>query len=193
LTRNWCSRRYVLCVENSVAFLLADSTKDILLVPERIGLHSVERDFGTTRSTLCDDTCWVNFFRAQVSAMLIQLAMTDLRLRPDIRRLKSGASCTLFGSDDQGCVEADLTNMIAKVKRMGDLLSRREEQLVFQENEPSVIAPFHYLAHCFAQIEWDEKRENTVLFQGVISSLVSLPSQREHRLQQRNKPRSLPN
>jgi hypothetical protein len=114
-----CSRGCILCVEISVTILLADSTEEILLVLEPIGSHSVERHFGTTRSTLSDDVRWVSFFKAQVSAMLLQMAMTDLGLRPDIRRLKSGAICTLFGSDDQGCVEADLTNMIAKVKRMG--------------------------------------------------------------------------
>jgi hypothetical protein len=87
-----------------VAIILAENTEDMLLALERIGSHSVECHFGTTRSTLSGDTRRDSFFKAQVKAVLIQRTMADLSLPPCIRRFKSDPGCTLFGRGDQGSV-----------------------------------------------------------------------------------------
>jgi hypothetical protein len=154
-TKNMCRRASNLCMEIGYAILTAKSTEDLLLAIQRIGSHDCVCHFGTTRSTLRGDTRWTSFFTAQVNAVLIHRAMTDLGLHPYIRRLRSVADCTLLGPD-HGTVDVRFEHMLHKIDQIVGFLVGWQSHLA-RANCESLIQPFRGLARRFAEIGWSEK------------------------------------
>jgi hypothetical protein len=67
----------------------------------RIGTHSVECLFGTTRSMLRGDTQWSRFLGAQVDAIMVQKILREFNMQPYIRRFRNVSGCTLVADDSR--------------------------------------------------------------------------------------------
>jgi hypothetical protein len=67
----------------------------------RIGSHSVECLFGTTRSMLRGDTRWGRFLGAEVDAIMVQKILKEFDMQPYIRRFRNISGCTLMGDSPE--------------------------------------------------------------------------------------------
>jgi hypothetical protein len=99
-TQEVCCRGCNLCV--ALAWIIGryQSLGIGQLALNRIGTHSVECLFGTTRSVLRGDTRWERFLSAQVDAALIRQIQDECNLHPYIRRHKTVAGSTICPADE---------------------------------------------------------------------------------------------
>jgi hypothetical protein len=99
----------------------------------RIGTHSVECLFGTTRSMLRGDTRWDRFLGAQVDAIIVQKLLKEFDLQPYIRRFRNISGVTLMG-DNSELIDVSFDDVPRKLEGFQDLLR------TFQEIEGSDLA-----------------------------------------------------
>jgi hypothetical protein len=104
-TKMMCVRACNLCVALYSA-IRRNLFEPIDLALGRIGSHSVECFFGTTRSQLRGDTRWEKFLKAELKTVLIRRLMKKLNLQPYIRRFKNEAGITIgiprYGNGQNG-------------------------------------------------------------------------------------------
>jgi hypothetical protein len=152
---------------------------EFFLALGRLGSHSVDCHFGTTRSTCHGDARWKEFLGAEVDAELIRRFMRELELRPYIRRFKSEAGCTLDPANP-GRVGVPFPDIIKRITEAGDCIARNTTGQLFNPMNPSFMTPFFDLARALDGAGWNEKvRKSSRLSGNSITSRFFLLPEKE--------------
>jgi hypothetical protein len=106
-----CTRACNLCV----GLYWAIETFDCLPLG-RIGTHSVECHFGTTRSMLRGDTRWDHFLGREVDSILAQKIMRELNLKPYIRRFMGISGSVIRATDDPNLITVSFEDIPQRVE-----------------------------------------------------------------------------
>jgi hypothetical protein len=145
-TRVMCEKGCNLCVCLYWAVRRFTEWEDLWLAVNRIGSHSCECLFGTTRGTLKGDPRCEQFLDAQVNAALMHDIMRALGIRPFIRRFKEVAGCTLIpGTGD--LISVEFGDMLQCVCDTFHQLTQNEDFGTPGFGHP-LIAPFFELSQC---------------------------------------------
>jgi hypothetical protein len=131
----------------------------------RIGTHSVECHFGTTRSQLRGDTRWSQFLGRQVDSVMIQNFLTELGVTPYIRRFKSVSGCTIM-EDDPKSIHVSFDDAAQKLEKFANLLKCGAAQLL-QWDENSILLSFEQLAEKLSGAQYVEKLHRPSLTRGL--------------------------
>jgi hypothetical protein len=139
----------------------------------RIGTHSLECHFGTTRSVLRGDTRWESFLSAQVDAMFVQRCLKELNLKPYIRRFKNGSGCTLMPDAPQ-VIDINFDGLPDKLTSFAHLVAGRADRFAILD-EDSITWTFAELAERLAKAGYVEKISDSSKTSGsnVISRLFA--------------------
>jgi hypothetical protein len=126
----------------------------------RIGTHSVECLFGTTRCSLRGDTGWKRFISAQVDAIIAQKLLKDLNMQPYIRRFRNVSGCrvtyTQSDNDDDDLAHADFDGFEEKLQTLVHVLTgQRDKSELMDEN--SVMMVFVNLAANLVEVGYVER------------------------------------
>jgi hypothetical protein len=144
-SREMCTRGCNLCVGLYWAII----TFPNCLPLGRIGTHSVECLFGTTRSMLRGDTSWGHFLGTEVDAIMTQNMCKELDIQPYIRRFKKASGCTVMDDTEKliTVLFDDETHTISdKVARLATFLEREADSLIVYDGCDGILAGFMDLA-----------------------------------------------
>jgi hypothetical protein len=162
-TETMCIRSCNLCV----GLYWAIQTFPDSLPLGRIGTHSVECHFGTTRSMLRGDTRWDQFLGREVDACLAQRFLKELDLKPYIRRFANASGSTIMAADEH-LITVDFGNVPEKVETFATSLKHGVASLmVFQDRSKLILAPFQELARRLCQAGHAEKIDRPSLTGGL--------------------------
>jgi hypothetical protein len=123
----WTKKMCILACNMCIGLHWAITTFDDFLALGRIGSHSLECHFSTTRSVLRGDTRWKSFLSAQVDAMFVQRLLKELNLRPYIRRFRNVSGCTL-APDTPGSIRVDFEGFPGKIASFACLIAGQADR-----------------------------------------------------------------
>jgi hypothetical protein len=106
-TKGMCQRGCNLCI--GLYWAITTHPRDLAL--GRIGSHSVECHFGTTRSLLRNENRWQRFLSAEVDSLLVREILDELHLAPYIRRFKTTAGYT-HGQNSEDLIDCNFEGII---------------------------------------------------------------------------------
>jgi hypothetical protein len=122
----------------------------------RIGTHSVECHFGTTRSLLRGDTRWKQFLGKQADSIIIQRLLKELGLKPYIRRFKSVSGATIMAADDANLITVRFEHAAHRVERFATLLKNGADELTVFDPD-CILLGFEELAEALSEGQYIEK------------------------------------
>jgi hypothetical protein len=150
-TKNMCIRACNLCVGLTWAIT---TTPDYLALG-RIGTHSMECLFGTTRSVLRGDTRWEKFLSAEVDAMMVRRVLSDLHVETYIRRFRNVSGHTLIPGNAR-CVHQEFREIAGGLEAWASLLACTDDKSLLW-CDMIFIAPFGLLPDKLAEVGYVER------------------------------------
>jgi hypothetical protein len=110
-TKGMCERGCNLCI--GLHWAITTHPSDLAL--GRIGSHSVECHFGTTRSLLRNENRWQRFLSAEVDSLMVREILDELHLAPYIHRFKTTAGYTL-GQHSEDLIDCNFEGIIESLE-----------------------------------------------------------------------------